>query len=320
MGISSLNHLLREHAKSAFSNIKLGSLPRGCRIAVDLSILMYNIKSMALEGGKLALDLIRDFVTRSKEHGFVLVFVVDGKAGPEKAEEWDRRRDEKAILLERAGTISKELAETTNETKISELTTKLKKLEELTISLKSEEKAAMLDELSKMECIVLYATGEADPLLAYLAKNGYVDYVLSRDTDMFAYGCPYVLREIIDTADSYFDFEYEIVDMSKALIELRLTRAEFLDICILAGCDYFKPSTSTMKYDKYWINAVFSAIKRRKSIEHVIGNGELKKTYSLTITDDEYLMINRIRVMFGGSKSLDEICENTEAIMALTRK
>ena len=320
MGISSLNHLLREHAKSAFSNIKLGTLPCGSRIAVDLSIVMYNVKSMALESGKLALDLLRDFVTKSKAHGFVLVFVVDGKAGPEKAEEWDRRRDEKASLLERAATISKELAETTNETEIVELTAKLRKLEELTISLKPEEKAAMIDELLSLKCIVLYATGEADPLLASLAKNNYVDYVLSRDTDMFAYGCPYVLREIIDTAESYFDFEYELVDTTKALIELRLSRAEFIDICILAGCDYYKPSTSTTKYDKYWINAVYSAIKRRKSIEHVIGNGDLKKAYLLTITEDEYLTINRVRIMFGGTKPIDELCENTEAVMALSRK
>lgn len=317
MGISSLNHLLRDKARDACKNIKLRELTTGSRIAIDWSIMMYNIKNMTLKTGKLFADILDEFVKNCTETGLKLVFVIDGKAGPEKAEEWSRRYEERTVLLDRMTAITNEIKETSDEMRIGELTTELAKLEELTINVKSEERRAMLDHLVVSGCIVLYATGEADPLLATLAKRKYVDYVLSRDTDMLAYGCPRVLREklaSLDTSETYFDLDYELVEFDKMLIELRLSRAEFVDMCILAGCDYFKAPISTGKYDKYWIMAVFSSIKRINTIERIRTSGELRRTFGLNLTDDDLIKTAQVRTMFTELGTIETLAENASAL------
>lgn len=315
MGISSLNHLLREKARDACKFVKLHELTAGSRIAIDWSIMMYNIKNITLKTGKLFADILDDFVKKCTLARLKLVFVIDGKAGPEKAEEWSRRYEERITLFDRMTTITNEIKETSDEMRIGELTTELAKLEELTLNVKSEERRAMVDHLIASDCIVLYATGESDPLLATLARNKYVDYVLSRDTDMLAYGCPFVLREVLDSAETYFDLDYELVEFDKMLIEMRLSRAEFIDVCILAGCDYFKAPISTKKYDKYWIMAVFSAIKRINTIERICTSGELRKTFGLKLSDEELVKIAQTRLLFAEPGTIETLAENPSALL-----
>lgn len=86
-----------------------------------------------------------------------------------------------------------------------------------------------------VECIV--APYESDAQLAKLAKDGRVNFVISEDSDLLAFGCNRVLYKL----DRHTG-RGEMVDLAlltKLGSEVRhFSPDQFLDFCILAGCDY----------------------------------------------------------------------------------
>ena len=55
--------------------------------------------------------------------------------------------------------------------------------------------------------------------------------------DTMAYGCPKLIRKCIDKSCKRNDI-ISIFDYSKIIKDLELNQEEFLDFCILCGCDY----------------------------------------------------------------------------------
>ena len=74
---------------------------------------------------------------------------------------------------------------------------------------------------------------EADDLCAYLCISGKADACLSEDTDMFVYGCPYVIRYINLLSETVWEYSYE-----KILNSLKVSDEIFKHLCILSGTDY----------------------------------------------------------------------------------
>ena len=79
----------------------------------------------------------------------------------------------------------------------------------------------------------LKAPGEAEEYCAFLQKNGIVDYVLSEDTDSLTFGATKVLFSIPKNKNNYL-----LCNAGILLKDLGLTEDEFIDFCILSGCDY----------------------------------------------------------------------------------
>ncbi|CAH3176385.1 unnamed protein product [Porites lobata] len=75
---------------------------------------------------------------------------------------------------------------------------------------------------------------EADAEIALLYEHGYVDIAISEDSDLLAYGCQKVLFKL------RLDGVCEVIELGKVLQHLSLTQEEFLDMCIVAGCDYLE--------------------------------------------------------------------------------
>jgi len=87
---------------------------------------------------------------------------------------------------------------------------------------------------------VLSNNGEAEVVAVKLAKNKLVDYVWSEDSDAIAYGISIEpFNEYIKILKPSDDFN-KILEISsqKVLEDLSLTHNEFIDYCILSGCDY----------------------------------------------------------------------------------
>ncbi len=87
-------------------------------------------------------------------------------------------------------------------------------------------------------CIV--APYEADAQLAYLSKHGLVDAVVSEDSDCIAYGCSDIIFKLnrdgscdrLILSDIYskcIDTKFDLRHFSPSM---------FLEMCIIAGCDY----------------------------------------------------------------------------------
>jgi flap endonuclease-1 len=119
----------------------------------------------------------------------------------------------------------------------------------------------------------LQADGEAETLCAYLAINGDVDVVLTEDTDVLAYGTPFMM--------AYKDFklgEGKIYGLFLPTIleALEMNEDEFRDLCILLSCDYnervqgYPPNGKTHKKPKgIGLKGAICMIKEYRRLEEV---------------------------------------------------
>jgi exonuclease-1 len=89
-----------------------------------------------------------------------------------------------------------------------------------------------IGDLKKFGVEYFVAPYEADAQLAYLARSGWVDYVLTEDGDLLAYQTPNVLFKLDD------QMAVTCVNYSDALNHLQLNIEQFTAMCCFAGCDY----------------------------------------------------------------------------------
>jgi len=86
------------------------------------------------------------------------------------------------------------------------------------------------------------APEESDNLMAELYKEKIIDFCLTDDSDMLPKGCGNVIQ-ITSSKDTGFGkngpsvTQYILEDI---LIELEMTFHQFVDFCIILGCDYFE--------------------------------------------------------------------------------
>ncbi len=113
----------------------------------------------------------------------------------------------------------------------------ISRLEKQTAPITDVQRSLAWDITQWMGVSVFQSEGEAEALCSYLAINGYVDGVLSEDSDVLAYGAPWM-----------FAFkDYKLTDerlyaihLPEVLEGLDYKMEEFLDLCILLSCDYNK--------------------------------------------------------------------------------
>ena len=112
--------------------------------------------------------------------------------------------------------------------------------------------------LYKIEYYV--APYEADAQLAYLSYINYVDFIITEDSDLVAYGCKCVLYKLGSLKNEPLDVGEEILfDNIKHCKEIRFknfNEDKFLNFCILVGCDYLKingvgPKLATEALNKF---------------------------------------------------------------------
>ncbi|XLU30276.1 hypothetical protein S245_066342, partial [Arachis hypogaea] len=83
---------------------------------------------------------------------------------------------------------------------------------------------------------VVEAPSEAEAQCASLCKAGKVYAVASEDMDSLTFGAPKFLRHLMDPSSKKIPvMEF---DISKVLEDLQLSMDQFIDLCILSGCDY----------------------------------------------------------------------------------
>ncbi|KAJ7540344.1 hypothetical protein O6H91_10G009400 [Diphasiastrum complanatum] len=99
------------------------------------------------------------------------------------------------------------------------------------------------------------APSEAEAECAALCKLNKAFAVASEDMDSLSFGAPRLVRYLLSPVSQKLPImEY---DLSKVLEELKLSLNQFVDLCILAGCDYIEnikgigPQTALKLVQKY---------------------------------------------------------------------
>ena len=240
MGIPTLNSFLQQKCTKAITRIHLQKL-EGKKIAIDTSIYLYKFES----SGSL-IEQFYLFLILLNKYKITPLFIFDGKTPPIKQETILKRRKEKDSAIESYKKL-KEFIEIEGST--PELVSKLS-------TFKKKSVVMNMSKINKVKLLLTYygacfleAEGEADLLCVELVKSQIVYACLSEDMDMFAYGCPRILRYI-----SLINHNIVFYNTLYILTILKIDQTELQHLCILSGTDYNINSISKEKNFEYWYN------------------------------------------------------------------
>ena len=131
-----------------------------------------------------------------------------------------------------------------------------------------------------MGCPIIEASGEGEAQCAHMASTGLVYGTASEDLDTLTLGSPYLLRGFNNNKEPVTQIE-----LKKVLDGFDMSMDEFIDFCILCGCDY------TCSISGIGPVRAFSLLKETKSIENVISrineeNANPKKKRKFIVPED----------------------------------
>ncbi len=195
---------------------------------------------------------------RLLENGIKPVYVFDGKPPELKGGELVKRaerREEAQKALQKA-------TEAGDQAEIDKMSRRLVK-----VTKEHNEEAKAL--LKLMGVPYIEAASEAEAQCSAMVKAGKVFGVATEDMDALTFGANILLRHM--TFSEARKMPVQEIHYEKVLKGLELEKDEFIDLCILMGCDYCDTIRGVGP------KRAFELIQKHKSIEEIIKNIDTKK-------------------------------------------
>ncbi|XP_031484655.1 flap endonuclease 1-A-like isoform X2 [Nymphaea colorata] len=235
MGIKGLTKLLSDNAPKAMKQRKLESY-FGRKIAIDASMSIYQFlivvgrtgtETLTNEAGEVTSHLQGMFwrTIRLLEAGLKPIYVFDGTPPDLKKQELVKRFSRRVDATD-------DLAEA-KETGVKD---DIEKYSKRTVKVRNKHNEDCKRLLRLMGVPVVQSPSEAEADCASLCKNGKVYAVASEDMDSLTFGAPRLLRHLMDPSSKRVPVME--IEIAKVLEELNLSMDQFIDVCILCGCDY----------------------------------------------------------------------------------
>ena len=297
MGIKSLHKFLRGKCPEVFIETPLSNLQYS-KVIVDFSL--YLFKYMTIFGESGWMSAMINLISCLRRNEIHAVFAFDGCAPPEKQQERDERREKRDKLDERISKLEKALekAKVTGEyddilielhktistesvkqkrllsgfmkeksasninINISDLEHEILRIKRQSVHLTNKEFDDAKQIFQLLGVPFVQAPMEGENLCADLCIKGQVHYVITEDSDVFAYGCPILITKINTTLDTCV-----MIKLEDILKSLELTQSEFLDFCIMCSCDYNR------NIPKIGPEKAFKLIKTYRTIEKISESG-----------------------------------------------
>ncbi|CAD5205741.1 unnamed protein product [Bursaphelenchus okinawaensis] len=267
MGIKDLNKVITENASKATKEAEMKAF-LGRKVAVDASMSLYQFliairqdnSQLTNEKGETTSHLNGMFyrTIRMMENGLKPVYVFDGKPPEMKSGELEKRterRDEAQKLLDEA--MEKGDAEM------------IEKFERRLVKVTKEQNEQVKRLLRAMGVPVVEAPCEAEAQCAELVKKNKVYGTATEDMDALTFGSTVLLRHL--TFSEAKKIPIKEYNLPRILEQLEITNEQFIDLCILLGCDYC-PSIRGIGPKK-----AFEYIKQYGTIENLLENLDTKK-------------------------------------------
>jgi len=243
----------------------------GKKVAVDISIFLHRFIKIA--GEDKWIPLLVNLLLLLKKYKIKTVCILDGEPPKEKLEERKKRRDSSGKVKEKVNELRDLISQVEelideNEGEFDLELNLRHKIKEICMKQKDSDKfdainyrnphqslkiLKLIEEKFAKQCIVITkehsemvkeicehlgipcirALTEAETLCAVMCYKGIVDAVISEDSDVLCYKCPILLSHIDLKNETFSEIRY------KNLVQkLDLTEEQFLDFCIMCGCDY----------------------------------------------------------------------------------
>lgn len=292
MGIKDLNKLIQKFAPLAMVPCQLSDLT-GKTLAIDAYGMLHAYKVVHGTPSKY-LDKLYDFCGRLRQHQIDAIIVMDGKnniPGQHKPDKHAARaeRDKRAISARNRLTVRQnelglvkaahekftEQVDTSNvqsmtaeqQEQLQALITQITTQEESVDSVKKQLISVTDEDVEATKTLfqvlgfgVATAEHEGEAGCVQLVLRGAADIVVSNDTDSLCFGDVKVLQNITSPNSM------RIVDAVKVREEMGFTREEFVDMCILCGCDF------SAKLKGLASQGAYREIKQHRNIEAVVAN------------------------------------------------
>lgn len=239
MGIKGLMKFLQDAAPKAVREMHGPEAYTGRVIAIDASMCLYQFLIMIREShsgayanlmnseGQVTSHIV-GFLSRTirlMEAGIKPVYVFDGAPPELKLKELEARRSRRAD----AEHALEEALEAGDEEKVLQKT-------KMTVKVTPEQTNQTKKLLRLMGVPIVEAPSEAEATCAGLCKAGKVHAAATEDADCLTFGTRLLIRNLL-AAEAQKKQIYE-VNLAVALEQLDITMDQFIDFCILCGCDY----------------------------------------------------------------------------------
>lgn len=274
MGIKQLYKLIDEHCPDA---VKMGEIKNqfGRKVAIDASMSLYSFlvavrsdgQQLMNESGETTSHLMGMFyrTLRIVENGIKPVYVFDGAPPKLKSGELAKRFQRKS-----------EAQEAHEEAKETGTAEEVEKFSRRTVRVTREHNAEAQRLLKLMGVPFIIAPTEAEAQCATLARGGKVYAAASEDMDTLTFNSPVLLRHL--TFSEQRKEPIQEIHLDKVLEGLEMDMTQFIDLCILLGCDYVDPVKGIGP------SVAYKLVKEFKNLEAVVAH--IEKTSKYTLPED----------------------------------
>eukprot|EP00933_Yihiella_yeosuensis_P036375 TRINITY_DN3013_c0_g1_i1.p1 TRINITY_DN3013_c0_g1~~TRINITY_DN3013_c0_g1_i1.p1 ORF type:complete len:396 (-),score=107.12 TRINITY_DN3013_c0_g1_i1:179-1366(-) len=239
MGIKGLMKFLQDAAPKAVKEQDSQAAYTGRLMAIDASMCLYQFlimirdnragsyQNLTNEDGHVTSHII-GMLTRTiklMENGIKPVYVFDGKPPELKLLELEQRREKR-----NEATKNLEAAVESGDQEA------ILKSSKATVKVTKEQNEETKRLLRLMGVPVVDAPSEAEATCAALCRDGKVYAAATEDADCLTFGTSVLVRNLM-AAESQKKTIME-VNLAVVLEQLNITMDQFIDFCILSGCDY----------------------------------------------------------------------------------
>lgn len=267
MGIHGLSKVIGDHAPSGSKENEIKNF-FGRKIAIDASMSIYQFliavrsdgSQLTNEAGEITSHLMGMFyrTIRMIENGIKPVYVFDGKPPLMKSGELAKRKEKR----EEAQKGLAQAEETGDAESMEKFSRRLVKV----TPVHNDECKRLL---KLMGIPYIEAPCEAEAQCAALVKSGKVYATGTEDMDALTFGSSVLLRHL--TFSEARKMPIREFYLERILTELELSHDEFIDLCILLGCDYCDSIKGIGP------KRAVDLIKQYKSIEEIIKHIDTNK-------------------------------------------
>lgn len=260
MGIKHLYQVIADNAPDA---IKTGEIKNhfGRKVAIDASMSIYSFliavrsdgQQLMSDTGETTSHLLGMFyrTLRMVDNGIKPLYVFDGAPPKLKSGELAKRSARKS-----------EATEAHEEAKETGTAEDVEKFSRRTVRATKEHNAECKKLLKLMGIPYIDAPTEAEAQCAVLARAGKVYAAASEDMDTLCFEAPILLRHL--TFSEQRKEPIQEIHLDRALEGLDMDRKQFIDLCILLGCDYLEP------IPKVGPNTALKLIREHGSLDKVV--------------------------------------------------
>jgi flap endonuclease-1 len=293
MGVKNLNSLINKYANSAINKTYLWKY-KNQKAAIDANLYLYKYSY----GNNNTIDGFFFQINKLKKFNIQPIYIFDGKPPKEKNLTIIMRKKNKQKLKNKIELLHKKI-ELLNKSNI-ENNLKIEQIKEIEKKIYKYEKSLIYitkELIEKIKCMldlmgVIYidAPCESEHFCCQLIKNNLVDIVISEDMDTLACGANIVLKDFSNKSDYVLEY-----DFNKILVNMKLSKKEFIDLCILLGNDYVN---RIKKYNPCEIYDLILKYKNIEKINHKFNNivkynyNNLRNIYNLMNIDISSFNIN----------------------------